>query len=54
MEQKPESPVETRLHVRVWGMDADGRPFFQNAVANNISSEGAQLLGINRPLTAGT
>jgi hypothetical protein len=53
MEHRPESRVETQIHVRVWGMDADARPFFQNAVANNISSEGAQLLGINHPLKAG-
>jgi len=39
--------------VRVWGMDADGRPFFQNASANNISSDGAQLSGINHLLKAG-
>jgi hypothetical protein len=34
-------------------MDADGRPFFQNANASNISSEGAMLSGINHPLKAG-
>ncbi len=39
--------------VRVWGMGADGRPFFQNARADNISSGGALLTGIEHPLTAG-
>jgi hypothetical protein len=34
-------------------MDADGRPFFQNANASNISSEGATFSGINHPLKAG-
>ncbi len=53
MEQRPESSVETLIHVRVWGMDADARPFFQNAVANKISREGARLLGINCLLKAG-
>jgi hypothetical protein len=53
MEDRPEIRAETQLHVRVWGMDAEARPFSQNAVANNISGEGAQLLGIDHPLKAG-
>jgi PilZ domain len=53
MEDRPEIRAETRIHVRVWGMDAEARPFSQNAVANNISGEGAQILGINHPLKAG-
>jgi len=53
MEDRPEVRAETQLHVRVWGMDADARPFSQNAVANNISGEGAQILGISHPLKTG-
>jgi hypothetical protein len=53
MEDRPEVRTETQLHVRVWGMDADARPFSQNAVANNISGQGAQILGISHPLKAG-
>ena len=53
MEERPEIRAETQIHVRVWGMDADARPFSQNAVANNISGEGAQILGVNHPLKAG-
>ncbi len=53
MDNRPETRAETQIHVRVWGMDADARPFSQNAVANNISSEGAQILGINHPLKTG-
>jgi hypothetical protein len=34
-------------------MDADARPFSQNAVVNNISGAGAQLLGIQHPLKTG-
>jgi hypothetical protein len=34
-------------------MDADDRPFFQNASAGNISSDGALLSGINHPLKTG-
>jgi hypothetical protein len=53
MDKRPETRVPTVIPVRVWGMDADGRPFFQNASASNISSEGAMLSGINHPLKAG-
>lgn len=53
MEGRSEIRAETQIPVRVWGMDADARPFTQNAVANNISGDRAQLLGINHPLKAG-
>ncbi len=53
MEKRPETRVEAQIQVRVWGMDSDGRPFFQNVKAANINSEGALLAGINHPLKAG-
>lgn len=53
MDKRPEPRVATQIPVRVWGMDADGRPFFQNANATNISSEGALLLRIAHRLKAG-
>jgi hypothetical protein len=53
MEGTPEIRAETQIHVRVWGMDADARPFSQNAVANNLSGQGAQILGISHPLKTG-
>jgi hypothetical protein len=53
MGDSPEIPAETQLHVRVWGMDADSRPFSQNAVARNLSGQGAQILGITHPLKTG-
>jgi hypothetical protein len=34
-------------------MDADGKPFFQNATASNLSSEGALLSRIQHPLKMG-
>ena len=34
-------------------MDADGKPFFQNATASNLSSEGALLSGVQHPLKMG-
>ena len=53
MENKPEPRVEVDLLIRVWGMNADGRPFFQNATACNISNHGAKLSGIEHQLKAG-
>jgi PilZ domain len=45
--------VEAPIIVRVWGMDAEGRPFFQNASADNLSAEGALLTGIRHHLKTG-
>jgi len=53
MDKRPETRVATVILVRVWGMDADGRPFFQNANATNLSSEGAMLSGISHQLKTG-
>jgi hypothetical protein len=53
MDRRPEKRLETVLPVRIWGMDADGRPFFQNVNATNISSDGATFSGISHPLKAG-
>jgi hypothetical protein len=41
------------LKVRVWGMGANGQPFFQNATAQNISSNGACIFGIEPELKVG-
>jgi hypothetical protein len=41
------------LRVRVWGMGANDQPFFQNAVAQNISSTGACIFGIEKELKVG-
>jgi PilZ domain len=48
-----ENRVDAPIVVRVWGMDAEGRPFFQNASADNLSDEGAQLTGIRHQLKIG-
>jgi PilZ domain len=53
MENRPESRVEADIPVRVWGMDSEGRPFFQTASAGNISSDGALLSRISHPLKPG-
>ncbi len=41
------------LRVRVWGMGANDQPFFQNAVAQNISATGACIYGIEKELKVG-
>lgn len=53
MSQQPEPRVTVDLPVRVWGLTADGRPFSQHARAQNISSEGALLAGIEGELKVG-
>lgn len=41
------------LKVRVWGMGSNNQPFFQNAMAQNISATGACLFGIEAELKVG-
>ena len=53
MPNEPEPRVDVDLAVRVFGMDTDGRPFFQNAHARNISDHGAKLSGLERQLKPG-
>ena len=50
MEKTLDSSATDHLLVRVWGMDSDGRPFFQNANASELTLEGGLLVGINHPL----
>lgn len=50
---QPEPRVTVDLPVRVWGMNADGRPFSQHARAQNISSDGALLYGVESELKVG-
>ena len=48
-----EPRVTVDLPVRAWGMSAEGRPFSQHARAQNISSDGALLNGIECELKVG-
>lgn len=52
-DQQAEPRVTVDLPVRVWGMTADERPFSQHARAQNISSEGALLTGVENELKVG-
>jgi PilZ domain-containing protein len=53
MEKRPELRIAADIPVRVWGMDLEGKPFFQNAMASNLSSEGALLSRIHHKLKQG-
>jgi len=41
------------LKVRVWGMGSNNQPFFQSAVAQNVSATGACIYGIEQELKVG-
>jgi hypothetical protein len=49
-EHQTEPRLTVDLPVRIWGMSADGRPFSQPARAQNISSEGALISGVQSEL----
>ena len=53
MEKGPESRLPAEIPVRVFGMNADGKAFFQKAVASNLSNEGATLSRVEHSLKVG-
>lgn len=53
MPNEPERRVDVNLPIRVFGMDAEGRPFSQKAQARNISLHGAKLAGLEKQLKPG-
>ncbi|HYW40006.1 MAG TPA: PilZ domain-containing protein [Terriglobales bacterium] len=52
-DHQSEPRLSVDLPVRIWGMSADGRPFSQHARAQNISSEGALISGVDNELKVG-
>lgn len=52
-DHQTEPRLTVDLPVRLWGMSADGRPFSQHARAQNISSEGALIAGVDTELKVG-
>ncbi len=52
-EHQTEPRLSVDLPVRIWGMSADGRAFSQHARAQNISSEGALIAGVDNELKVG-
>ncbi len=53
MDKRPEFRVSAEIPVRIWGMDADGRPFFQSATASTLSSDGAKISRVHHLLKEG-
>jgi hypothetical protein len=53
MPHQSEPRFNSNLMVRAFGIDADGRPFSQEAHAINISDRGAKLCGLERHLALG-
>lgn len=45
--------IPAALSVRLWGMDANGRPFIEVSQTKNVSRTGALLNGIPRKLAVG-
>jgi len=52
-EHHAEPRLTVDLPVRIWGMTAEGRAFSQHARAQNISTEGALLSGVESELKVG-
>ena len=50
---EPEPRIDVDLPIRVWGMNAEGRPLSQKASARDISKHGAKLSGIEHRLKPG-
>ncbi|HXZ32671.1 MAG TPA: hypothetical protein VEH30_10350 [Terriglobales bacterium] len=53
VDRRREPRVESNLDVLIWGIDAQGLPFAQTALARNISGQGALLCGIKQVLRCG-
>lgn len=52
-EHQTEPRLSVDLPVRIWGMSADSKAFSQHARAQNISSEGALIAGVDSELKVG-
>jgi hypothetical protein len=54
MALRKELRVSLQLPVRIWGMDANGELFEQDAATVDITTTGAQLNGVTRQLHRGS
>ena len=54
MDRRRRPRAKTALPVRVWGVDANSRPFTQLATVRNVSDNGVLLNGLRCPLKVGT
>lgn len=53
MGQRREPRTETRLPVRIFGTDTNGKTFFENVTTLDISREGARLSGVQAQIKIG-
>lgn len=53
MPTEPEPRIDVNLPIRVFGTDAEGHPFSQEAYARNISLHGAKVAGLEKQLKPG-
>ena len=53
MDRRPKPRVTISLPVRVWGLDANSRPFIELASVRNISEQGILLNGLTCSLRTG-
>jgi hypothetical protein len=53
MDRRRQSRVFVELPVQIWGMDANARPFTQQASLRTISGRGATLQGVSAQLKPG-
>jgi hypothetical protein len=54
MDRRREQRVAVELPVKIWGMDANSRPFTQPASLRTISGRGATLQGVDVQLKPGS
>src|SRR5438270_1203950 len=53
MDRRYRPRVATALPVRIWGIDANSRPFMQLATVKNVTDDGVQLYGLRIALKPG-
>jgi hypothetical protein len=53
MDRRSQQRISVELPVKIWGMDANARPFTQPASLRTISGRGATLQGVSVQLKPG-
>jgi hypothetical protein len=53
MPKRREQRITMPISVRIWGLDAEGKVFSQNAKTVNITPGGARLFGVTAKLDPG-
>jgi len=53
MDRRSQQRVSVELPVKIWGVDANARPFIQPASLRTISGRGATLQGVSAQLKPG-